>query len=376
MKFLFLLIPLFANIHPPMQKTQFLFVGTYTSGESKGIYVYKKDPATGQFHHVSTAEGLSNPSFLVVAPDQKHVYAVSESGKNRTGSVYAFSFDAASGRLTLLNQQDGVGNGPCHINMDKAGKFAITGNYAGGSISVMPVRTDGTVSTASQTLVHNGSSIVASRQKAPHVHSINFSPDGKQVFVPDLGIDKIMVYDFNTAHAIAPLRAAATPSVNVEPGGGPRHLTFSPNGQFAYVVHEISGKVTAFRYENGTLRPLQTISAAPADYTGSNFSSADIHVSPDGKHLYMSNRGDLNNISIFSIHPETGMLQLLGHQASGGQHPRNFMIDPSGNFLLAANQNGNNIVIFKRDAATGLLSPTGQEIQVPNPVCLKMLTLE
>jgi 6-phosphogluconolactonase len=369
------LIPFLANIQP-MQKKQFLFVGTYTSGESEGIYVYEFNPATGQFNHVSTAKGLSNPSFLTVAPDKKHLYAVSEFGKDRAGSVYAFSFNPAAGQLSLLNQQDGVGNGPCHISMDPAGKFAITGNYAGGSISVMPVRADGSVGPAAQTILHAGSSIVESRQKGPHVHSINFSPDGKQVFVPDLGTDKIMVYDFSEGHAIAPLRPASTPFVSVEPGGGPRHFTFSPNGQFAYVVHEISGKVTAFRYKNGTLLPLQTISGAPADYEGTVFSSADIHVSPDGRHLYMSNRGELNNISIFSINAQTGQLTLTGHQPSGGRHPRNFMIDPSGQYLLAANQNGNNIVVFRRDAATGLLTPTGQEIKVPNPVCLKMLTME
>lgn len=371
----FFLMPLLANIQP-MAKTQFLFVGTYTSGESEGIYVYKLDPATGQFNHVSTAKGLSNPSFLVVAPDKKHVYAVSESGKNRTGSVYGFSFDAASAQLTLLNQQDGVGSGPCHINIDRQGKFTITGNYAGGSISVMPIQPDFSVGTTAQTIIHSGSSVVESRQKAPHVHSINFSPDGKQVFVPDLGTDKIMIYDFNPAHNITPLRPSATPFVSIEPGGGPRHFTFSPNGKFAYVVHEISGKVTAFRYENGSLQPLQTISGAPADYTGTVFSSADIHISPDGKHLYMSNRGELNNISIFSIDAKTGNLTLTGHQPSGGKHPRNFMIDPSGEYLLAANQNGNNIVVFRRDAATGALTPTGQEIKVPSPVCLKMLTVE
>lgn len=375
---IFFLIPFFANLHRPMQQpaSQFLFVGTYTSGESEGIYVYKFDPATGLFTHVSTAKGLSNPSFLTIAPDKKHVYAVSEFGKDRTGSVYAFSFDAASGQLQLLDQQDGVGSGPCHINMDKAGKFAITGNYAGGSVSVMPIQADGTVGATAQTIIHTGSSIVASRQQAPHVHSINFSPDGKQVFVPDLGIDKIMVYDFLASHPIAPLRPAAVPSVSIEPGGGPRHFTFHPNGRHAYVVHEISGKVTAFRYGNGALEPVQTISGAPADYKGTVFSSADIHVSPDGKHLYMSNRGELNNISIFTIDAATGKLALTGHQPSGGKHPRNFLIHPSGKYLLAANQNGHNIVVFSRDAATGLLTPTGQEIKVPSPVCLKMLITE
>ncbi len=355
---------------------QFLFVGTYTSGESEGIYVYRFDPATGLLTHASTAKGLSNPSFLTVAPDKKHLYAVSEFGKDRTGSVYAFSFNAADGRLTLLNQQDGVGSGPCHISIDRAGKFAITGNYAGGSISVMPIQADGSTGAAAQTIIHTGSSIVASRQQAPHVHSINFSPDGKQVLVPDLGMDKIMVYDFRASHPIAPLRPAAIPSVSIEPGGGPRHLAFHPNGRYAYVVHELSGKVTAFLYENGTLEPLQTISGAPADYTGSNFSSADIHVSPDGKHLYMSNRGDLNNISIFTIDAPTGKLTLTGHQPSGGKHPRNFMIHPSGKYVLAANQNGHNIVVFARNEATGLLTPTGQEIRVPSPVCLQLLVAE
>ncbi|RPD40854.1 lactonase family protein [Chitinophaga barathri] len=354
-----------------MQKKQFLLVGTYTSAGSKGIYVFQKDPATGRFIPTDTAEGIPNPSFLALSPDQQRVYAVSEFGKNSPGSAFAYNFNRSAGTLTEINQQTGTGTGPCHISTDAGNRFVFTGNYNGGSLTVMPVQADGALGTPVQQIVHQGSGPVESRQKAPHVHSVNFSPDGKQLFVPDLGTDKVMIYDFEPSRKMRPLQPAAQPFISVEPGGGPRHFVFHPNGRYAYLVLELSGKTAAFSYDNGRLTHLQTISGAPADYKGSDFGSADIHVSPDGKFLYMSTRGDLNNLSIYKISEKDGTLSLAGHQPTLGIGPRNFLITPDGEYLLAANQKSNTIVFFKRDTKTGLLSPTGEELSVPTPVCLK-----
>ncbi|MGN6509565.1 MAG: lactonase family protein [Chitinophaga sp.] len=364
-----LLLTIFAT-YKPMQKNQFLIVGTYTNAGSKGIYVFRKDPATGRFIQAHIAEGIPNPSFLTLSPDKRFLYAASEFAKDSPGSVYAYSFDRNTGALALINHQP-TGAGPCHVSTDAGNRFVFTGNYNGGSLSALPVHENGQLSAAVQQIVHQGSGPVASRQKTPHVHSVNFSPDGKQLLVPDLGTDKIMIYDFEPSRKMRPLQPAAQPFVSATPGGGPRHLVFHPNGHYAYLVLEISGQTEVFSYDNGRLTHLQTISGAPADYKGSSFGSADIHLSPDGKFLYMSNRGDLNNLSIYRISEKDGTLTLIGHQPTLGLEPRNFLITPDGEFLLAANQKSNTVVVFKRDANTGLLSPTGEELSVPTPVCLQ-----
>ncbi|MGX5819475.1 lactonase family protein [Chitinophaga lutea] len=352
-----------------MEKSPFLLIGTYTNGKSQGIYLYRLNPATGEYKPAGVATGVKNPSFLTASANKQLVYAVNESAP---GGANAFRFDASKGTLTRIGEERETGNGPCYINTDPQGHFAFTGNYSGGSITVLPIQPDGSLATMAQDIVLSGSGPDKARQAAPHVHSINFSPDGRQVFVPDLGTDRIMVYDFRPDHRFSPLQPAATPSVSIEPGGGPRHMAFHPNGRIAYVVHEMTGKITAFSYTNGTLKALQTISSAPAGYKGSNFGSADIHCSPDGKFLYMSNRGDLNHIAVFAVDKD-GKLSLKGHQSTLGKGPRNFIIDPSGATLLVANQQSGNVVVFRRDAKTGMLSPTGQELQVPDPVCLLQL---
>jgi 6-phosphogluconolactonase len=361
----------FARQQPADSMTTYLLVGTYTGTGSEGIYVYKFDRNTGGLTHVSTASGLVNPSFLVVAPDKKHVYAVGET--DDAGKVYSFNFNHASGGLQLLNEQPAGGAFPCHINIDSAARNVLVGNYGGGSLSVLPVKEDGSLAAPVQTIQHTGSSIVESRQKEPHVHEVVFSPDGKQLFVPDLGIDKIVVYNYNNENAFQPLTPGTPPAVGIRPGGGPRHFIFHPNGKYAYIVHEISGHITCFDYSTGRLVPFQMVASTPVTYKGNKASGADIHISPDGKFLYMSNRGDLNNLAIFKIDPRSGKLTLAGHQPTKGKSPRNFMIDPSGTYLLVANQDSDNIIIFKRNKLTGKLTATGQETSVPKPVCLKMV---
>lgn len=352
-------------------QTSYLFVGTYTNTGSKGIYVYRFNADSGKAEFVSNTDSIANPSYLVPSPDGKFLYSVSETGGQRKGSVQAFAFDAESGKLSPINQQLSGGDGPCYVTITKDGKWVIVGNYSGGSLSLLPVAADGSLQPYQQTIQHTGSSVNKNRQEKPHVHSTILSPDEKFLFTPDLGLDKVMIYSFSPASK-NPLAPAAQPFAKTEGGSGPRHFTFHPNKKWAYVIEELTGTVTAFTYNNGKLTYLQRLAAHPQDFRGT-IGSADIHVSPDGKFLYASNRGDENTITIFSVNGRTGKLTVKGYQPTLGKTPRNFMIDKTGNYLLVANQETNNIVIFKRDKGSGLLQATGNGIEVPKPVCLKMM---
>jgi 6-phosphogluconolactonase len=344
----------------------YLLVGTYTSGKSEGIYVYKFNSTSGSFSQVSTVKA-DNPSFLAVSPDEQFVFAVNENGNDK-GSIASYSFDKKTGQLVQINKESSGGDHPCYVNIDGRGNWVVSGNYTGGSLAVLPVMDNGKLLPAHQVIEHEGQSVNKQRQEKAHVHATVFSPDYKYLFVPDLGIDKIMIYSFDqNSGRLDPSNATFT---QTEPGSGPRHFTFHPSGNYAYLMEELSGKVNVFSYnKQGKLTSMQTISAIPADYKG-NVGSADIHVSPDGKFLYASNRGESNTLAIFSI-DQNGKLTLVGHQSTLGNTPRNFNFDPTGNFLLVANQNGNNIVIFKVDKKTGLLMPLPTQIEVPNPVCIK-----
>ena len=353
----------------------YLLAGTYTAGKSEGIYVYKFNTTTGENKLISTAKA-SNPSFLTVSPNEKFVYAVNEVADSArfivTGHVAAFSFDKKSGTLSFINKQESGGKHPCYVSIDKSGKWIFAGNYSSGSLAVLPVHADGSLGAATQTIQHAGSSVVSNRQEGPHVHSTNLSKDNKTLYVPDLGIDKTMIYKFDNKSG--KLSEAAMPFVLSEPGAGPRHFDIHPNGKFAYLIEELSGTVNVLKiYKDGSLESIQGYSALPRDYNGP-VGSADIHVSPDGKFLYASNRGESNTIGIMKINPQSGMLSWVGYQSTLGKTPRNFNFDPSGNFLLVANQNSDEIVIFKRDKKTGLLTDTGKRISIPNPVCIKWIS--
>jgi 6-phosphogluconolactonase len=349
----------------------YLFVGTYTSGKSKGIYVYKFNSKNGEVEWVSNTDSSSNPSFVRISQDGKHLYAVNEVSRQQAGLVAAYDFDAATGKLSFINQQSSGSENPCHISLSKDGKWLAVANYTGGSLAVFPVKADGSLQPFAQHIVHTGKGFDPSRQEKAHVHSVFFSPDEKYLLSPDLGLDEVCVFNFNKLDK-KPLKPAATPCIKTEPGMGPRHLDFSPNGKYLYVIEEMGGAVNAYTYKDGKTKLVQHIATHPADYKGQP-GSADIHISPDGKFLYASTRGEENNMAIFSIDAATGKLKLAGYQSTMGQQPRNFMIDPMGNFLLVANRKTNNIVVFKRDKETGLLQKTLQQIEVPDPVCLQML---
>lgn len=350
----------------------YLFVGTYTNNNSsKGVYVYKFNAANGKLAWVSNTDSCTNPSFVAVSPGGKYVYTVNETGRNRPGHVSAFSFNKNTGRLSFLNQQLSGGDDPCFITTDPSGKWVVAGNYSGGNLSVFPVKKDGSLSPYNQLIQHTGSSVNKSRQEKAHVHSTFFTPDKQYLLVPDLGMDKVMHYRFNATLA-RPISVAQPAYTAAEPGAGPRHFAFHPNKRYAYLIEEMGGAVTAFAYHDGSLNALQRIATHPAGFKGQP-GSADIHISPDGKFLYASNRGSENNIAIFAIGAD-GKLTVKGYQSALGEQPRNFVIDPTGKFLLVANQKTNNIVVFKRNITTGMLEAMPGSIQVQSPVCLTMIT--
>lgn len=349
----------------------FLFIGTYTGSGSKGIYVYTFDASTGKAAWVSNTEGVVNPSYLAIAPGGTYLYACTETRTADAGGVSSFRFDREKGSLTFINKQSSGGDNPAYVSVHKSGRWVIAGNYSGGSLSAFPVNTDGSLQPYSQLVQHTGTGINKQRQEKAHVHSTVFSPKGNYLFVPDLGIDKVMIYKFKPSDK-KPMQPTMPAFAATEPGSGPRHFIFHPNKKRAYLIEEMAGNVVAYNYKKGMLNVIQQI-ATHADTAKGDFGSADIHISPDGKFLYASNRGNENNITIFSIDKATGKLSLKGYQSTLGIQPRNFMIDPSGNYLLAANQKTGNIVIFKRDAITGLLQYTGEQINIPEPVCLKMI---
>jgi len=346
-----------------------LLIGTYTSaGKSDGIYVYTFNSETGEFSYKAQVAGIKNPSYLAIARDGKHVYAVSEVGE---GNINAYSFDALSGKLVFINSVSSGGDGPCYVSVDDKNKYVFAGNYDGGSLSAIPIKADGSLSDQIQAIQHEGKS-VKSNQDKPHVHATVLSKDNRYLFVPDLGTDKVNIYLVDLTKP-QPLTPASPAFASVTPGGGPRHFTFHPNNKFAYLIQEMTGVVTVFDYKDGKLTAKQSISMPSSGFNG-DIDAADIHVSPDGKFLYGSLRGDINELVICSI-DKKGELTYAGRQSTLGKTPRNFVIDPTGNFLLVANQNSDNIIIFKRDQKTGLLTNTGKKITVGVPVCLKFVAV-
>lgn len=348
------------------------YVGTYTTKrDSQGIYAYRFDPATGTLASGGLAAESADPSYVVIHPSAKYLYAVNEVGNfggRKSGAVSAFSRAPNSGALQLLNQVPTLGASPCYVSLDKRGKYVLVANYGGGSVATFPVLEDGSLGQAAGFVQHSGSSIDKSRQTAPHAHWIGVSPDNRFVVVPDLGLDEVLVYRLDAATGA--LTPNHPPFVKVGPGSGPRHFAFHPNGNFGYLVNEMASTVTAFSYQadSGSLSELQTISTLPANYDGPK-SSAELVVHPSGRFLYASNRGD-DSITAFSIDPAKGTLTVVGQFSTQGKTPRNFAIDPRGTFLLAANENSGSVVAFRIDLATGKLTPTRNVQGVPAPVCI------
>lgn len=360
---------------PASTEPHYMLVGTYTKkeghvdGKAKGISILKMDGTTGRLTPHTLKEGIINPSFATFSPDGNFVYAVSETGDDvgPSGTVHAFSVNPQTQELTKLNEQISHGFAPCHINMDKQARCAFVANYVGGVVAVYPIQKDGSLAPASDVIKLEGKG-AHPEQEASHPHSVILSPDERFAFVPDKGTDKIWAFEID--YAKGKLTPAGQVFAPVHSGAGPRHLVFHPNGLFAYVINELDATVTGFRYDaaKGELTEIQNTTTIPADYTGRN-ACADIHLSPDGRFLYGSNRGH-NSIVIYSVNETTGQLQLVGHEPTRGDFPRNFMVAPGGDWLYVANQNSGNIVHFKIDHATGKLTHTGETL-TPTPVCLK-----
>ncbi|MCY4652317.1 MAG: lactonase family protein [Dehalococcoidia bacterium] len=350
-----------------------VFIGTYTHTDSQGIYTCRFDSDSGALEPVSVETGPGNPSFLALHPNKRFLYAASEvedfAGK-RQGAVYAYSVNAESGELTCINSQGSGGPGPCHVKVDATGRFVLAANYHGGSVCMLPINEDGSIAPASDFIQHEGSSVNPRRQDQAYAHSINSDPQNRFAYVPDLGQDRVVIYRLDTENRqLAPSRPAY---VEVNPGFGPRHFDFHPNGQWAYLINELGSTITAFEYEQGSggLSDFQVVGTLPTGFSGSN-TTADIHVHQSGRFVYGSNRGH-DSIAIFSV-DRGGRLTPVGHCSTRGRTPRNFSIDPLGLFLIAANQDSDNIVSFHLDQESGQLTPTGQEVDIPMPVCVRFL---
>lgn len=339
-----------------------LLVGTYTNTKiSEGIYSYEIDVKKGVFNQKQVAKELVNPSFLALTSDKKYVYAISESGTESKAG--AFAFDAESDSFRFLNSSFTEGKGPCHVAVTD--KHLVTANYGGGNLSVFQRKTDGSVSELIQLLQHTGSSVHPKRQTKPYAHQVVFTPDQKFLLSCDLGTDKVMVYRYDADSQTQPL--TVFDSIGVKAGSGPRHLTISKNGKYVYLLQEIDGTVSVMTMKNGKLKIIQETSVViKADIeTG----AADIHLSPDGKFLYASNRGSANDITCFAVE-KSGKLSFVQQVYTGGVGPRNFALTPDGKYLFVGNQRTDNIVVFKRDIKTGKLTDTGKSFNIGAPVCL------
>jgi len=350
----------------------YLFIGSYTEGiPSTGIYVYEFNKHSGKLKPVSQVENLTNASFITLSSNGQFLYAITESKLHQNGNVNAFKIDSIKGVISLLNKQSSEGENPVYLSVSRSNKIVVNANYTTSSVSVYSTNNDGSLNAAIQTIPFSGRSIIEERQEKAHIHAAVFSPKQDFVFFPDLGSDQIRVFRVDSTKS-QPLVSVDSLNIQCIPGSGPRHFIFHPNEQFAYCIEELSGMVSAYTYSNGKLDSIQRIFSYSK--LQKSYASADIHTSPDGDFLYTSNRSESENtLAIFSIDSISGALKLVGHQYTFGEHPRNFVIDPSGNFLLVANQVTKNIVVFRRDLQTGLLTKLKLEITLPtSPSCLVM----
>jgi 6-phosphogluconolactonase len=355
-----------------------VYVGTYTTKqESKGIYAYRFDASTGKLADGALVAESTDPSFVAISPNGKYLYAVNEVGEfngEKSGAISSYAIDTKTTKLKLLNQVSTHGGGPCYVSLDSTGKWVLVANYDAGSVASFEVQGDGSLSLVKGFVQHSGSSADKERQAGPHAHWIATSPDNRFALAADLGLDDVLVYKLD--YEKGTLTSNTPPYLQVKPGSGPRHFAFHPNGKFGYLLTEMATTVTAFSYDakKGALTAIQTVPTLPKGYSGPT-EAAEIAVHPSGKFLYASNRAGVDTITSFSIDAK-GMLKETGQVSTKGKTPRNFAIDPTGAYLLAANEESGNVVVFKIDAATGVLTPTGEEVKVSAPVSLAFLALE
>ncbi|MGC2294823.1 MAG: lactonase family protein [Candidatus Acidiferrales bacterium] len=365
----------FTSAHATGATKERVYIGTYTEHGSKGIYVCEFDPSTGTLTPPELAAATADPSFLVVSPDRRFLYAINETDHfngQPAGGVSAFSIAPATGKLTLLNQVSSLAPGPAYITLDRSGHYVLVANYDEGSVAVYRIMPDGKIGDSTAFVRHYGSSVNAERQKGPHAHSIAMSSDNRFAIVADLGLDELIVYPLDASQG-----TLGTPRViKTDPGVGPRHLTLASSGKFVYVINELKSSLTVYSYNasDGAMTPLQKISTLPNNFHGEN-TAAEVVLDPTEKFLYASNRGDDNSIAVFAVDPKKGTLTAIEYVPTGGKTPRNFAIDPSGQWLLAANQDSNNIVTFRINAKSGRLTPAGKSIEVNSPTIVDFVPL-
>lgn len=353
---------------------RYFLTGTYTGtmpGKSiadSGLFIFRMNGTTGAVSLVSAGPFTGNPSFLAIHPSRQYVYSVNE---NEKGELSSFSLDTVSMQLRFLNRVSSQGTYPCHISISRDGRFVFAANYGSGTVASFPVRDSGLLGEAVSTDQHQGSGPDKSRQEGPHAHMIIPGPEENTAWSSDLGTDRVYCY---IVDPVTGLLSQKNLPVAGWPGSGPRHMAFHPSGSPLYVLNELNGTIEVFASPetSDSVKRIQSISTLPAG--DSSFAGcADIHLTPDGNYLYASNRADINNLAIYRVDSLSGTLKLLGHQSTAGKSPRNFAIDPSGSFLLVANQKSNNIVVYKINHATGLLEETGFATAIPAPVCLVFL---
>jgi 6-phosphogluconolactonase len=362
----------------PANSNQYLFyVGTYTEEKgstSKGIYAYRYDANSGEITPLGLAAETTNPSWVVVSPNGKYLYAANEvpkyNGPN-SGGLSAFSIDHGTGKLTFLNEVATRGADPCYVSIDKTGKYVLVANYTGGSVAVFPIQSDGKLGAATAFVQHTGHGANKERQEAPHAHFIDLSPDNRFALANDLGLDEVKIYKFDSSKGT--LAPNDPPFAKVADGSGPRHLAIRADGKFVYVLSEIKGTITVFSYDGGKMQSQQIISTLPSGYSGL---IEDAEIAIHGNFLYASNREDSNTIAVFAIDHDKGTLSLVDITPTQGKGPRHFAIDPSGKLLFAENGGSDSIVIFSIDAKTGKLTPTGKKLDVSKPVCLAFVKVD
>ncbi|MGA3403819.1 MAG: lactonase family protein [Acetobacteraceae bacterium] len=367
-----------------MTAEMLVYVGTYTEpirfgtgkvlqGKGEGIYVFRMDPDSGALQPAGTATGVVNPSYLAFDATQRFLYAVNELKSYHdqpTGTVSAFAVDPTTGALALLNRQPTHGTDPCHVVVDRHRKHVFVANFMSGSVCVLPVRDDGSLDAACDFIQHQGAGIDPVRQNGPHAHSVTLDRTNRHAFVPDLGLDKLLIYQFDAKRGM--LEPNGVPWIKMRPGAGPRHVALHPGGRFAYLINELNSTVAALACDRktGAFQQLQVVPTLPDGFRGES-TGADIQVAPSGRFVYASNRGH-DSIAIHRIDPRSGRLTYVDHAAAQGRTPRSFCLDPGGRLLLVANQDSDTIVTFRIDARSGKLQPTGHVAHVPTPVCVKI----
>lgn len=359
-----------------------VFVGTYTEdilfgtgqilkGKGKGIYLLELNETTGGLSFVNLIEGVRNPSYLTFHPSNTFLYCVNEFkeyGGMASGAVSAFALDESQTELNFLNTKPSHGTDPCHLTVDPSGKFLMVANFASGSVSVYPIKQDGSLEDASEVVQHKGSGIDPVRQLGAHAHAVTLDIQGRFLYVPDLGLDEVKIYELDIIEG--KLKVSQQKAMPTLPGAGPRQVVMHPNNTHAYLINELNSTMTAYRYfkDTGTLEELQTLSTLPQNFEGDS-SCAEVQIHPSGRFLFGSNRGH-NSIVTYTIDAINGKLELIGHTHTKGAIPRNFAVSNDGSFLLAANQDTDNISVFKFDEKSGTLDFISEH-KVPTPVCIK-----